>query len=105
MGKLKIKFHPTFWIFIVFLLFSNNFLSLTSYLTCVFLHELGHSLMANFLGYKLKKITFLPFGASLSGKENVFYNHKHEILVAISGPLTNLILLIICLALFWSFPI
>lgn len=104
MAKLKIKFHPTFWIFIVFLLFSNNFLNLFSYLFCVFLHELGHGIMANFLGYKLNQITFLPFGASLSGKENVFYKPSHEILVAVAGPLTNIILCVLCLALFWLFP-
>jgi len=105
MAKLKIKFHPLFWFFIIILLFSNNFLSILSYLLCVIMHEFGHFLMANFLGYKLNKITFLPFGVSISGKENVFYKPSHEILVAISGPIVNLILLIICLALFWLFPV
>jgi len=105
MAKLKIKFHPSFWFFLIILIFSNNFLSVFSYLVCVILHEFGHFLMANFLGYKLNKITFLPFGVSISGKENVFYKPSHEILIAISGPLVNLILLVICLALFWLFPI
>ena len=105
MAKLKVKFHPTFWIFLVILILSNNFLSVFSYISCVILHELGHSIMASFLGYKLNQITILPFGASLSGKENVFYKPSHEILVSISGPLVNLILLCICLALFWCFPV
>lgn len=105
MAKLKIKFHPLFWIFLIILALSNNFLSIFSYLLCVILHEFGHFLMANSLGYKLNKITFLPFGVSISGKENVFYKPSHEILVAISGPIVNLILLIICLAIFWTFPI
>lgn len=105
MAKLRIKFHPSFWIFLCLLLFSNNFLSIISYLLCVFLHEIGHSLMASFLGYKLNQITLLPFGASLSGKENVFYKPSHEILVAISGPMVNLLLVLICLALFWCVPI
>lgn len=105
MARLKVKFHPTFWIFLVILILSNNFLSVFSYILCVILHELGHSIMASFLGYKLNQITILPFGASLSGKENVFYKPSHEILVSISGPLVNLILLCICLALFWCFPV
>lgn len=104
MTKIKIKFHPLFWVFLIILLLSNNFLSLFSYILCVFLHELGHSFCAGILGYKLNQITFLPFGASLSGKENVFYNLKHEILVATAGPLVNLALLTISLALFWIFP-
>jgi len=103
--NIKIKFHPLFWVFLVILFFSNNFFNVFNYLLVVFLHELGHSVMAGFLGYKLNRITILPFGASLSGKENVFYSTRHEILVAISGPLVNLILLILCLALFWIFPI
>lgn len=105
MEKLKIRFHPLFWFFLVILVFSNNFLSIFSYLVCVVLHEFGHFLMANYLGYKLNKITFLPFGVSISGKENVFYKPSHEILVAISGPIVNLILMVICLALFWTFPV
>lgn len=104
MAKLKIKFHPLFWVFLIILLFSNNFISIFSYTLCVFLHELGHAFTANVLGYKLNKITFLPFGASLSGNENVFYKPRHEILVAISGPIVNLFLALICLALFWLFP-
>lgn len=105
MGELKIKFHPLFIIFIVLLLFSNNILSVFSYILCVFLHELGHSLIAQSLGYKLNKISFMPFGASISGKENVFYSLKHEILVSIAGPIVNLILMIVCLSLFWLFPV
>lgn len=105
MAKLKIKFHPIFFIFIILLLLSNNFLSVFSYIICVFLHELGHYFVASFLGYKLNKINFMPFGASLSGKENVFYKPKHEILISIAGPIVNFILLIVCLALFWCFPV
>lgn len=105
MAKLKVKFHPLFWIFLIILILSNNFLSVFSYLLCVILHEFGHFLMSNFLGYKLNQITFLPFGVSLSGKENVFYKPFHEVLIAIAGPLINLVLMIICFALFWCFPV
>ena len=105
MGKLKIKFHPIFILFFIILILSNNFLNVLSYLLCVFLHELGHYYMAKIFGYKLNRITFLPFGTSLSGKENVFYSKKHEVLVALSGPLVNLFLMIVCLALWWCFPV
>lgn len=104
MGRVKIKFHPLFFVFIFILILSKNFFSVISFLIAVFLHELGHGLIADFLGYKLNQITFLPFGASISGKENVFYSTKHEIIVAICGPLVNLFLLILCYALFWCFP-
>lgn len=104
MAKLKIKFHPLFVVFVILLLFSNNILNVVSYILCVFLHELGHFIVAQNFGYKLNKISFMPFGASISGKENVFYSLKHEILVSVAGPMVNLILIIICLALFWLFP-
>ena len=104
MGRVKIKFHPLFFVFIFILILSKNFFSVISFLIAVFLHELGHGLIADFLGYKLNQITFLPFGASISGKENVFYSTKHEIIVAVCGPLVNLFLLILCYALFWCFP-
>lgn len=104
MARLKIKFHPLFWLFLILLLFSKNPFSIISFVLCVFLHELGHYFVSALLGYKLNKITFMPFGASLSGTENAFFSTKHETMVALAGPLVNLILLTFCLALFWCFP-
>ena len=71
------------------------------------LHELGHMIAGVFLGFKPESIKIMPFGLSISFEskcEN--YNKKikkgtllvlKEIIIAASGPLTNIICIIICI--------
>jgi Zn-dependent protease len=58
---------------------------------CVLLHELGHSFVAQRFGLKVREIVLLPIGgvASLAGKPQ---SPKHEIAIAVAGPLVNVIL-------------
>lgn len=65
---------------------------------------MGHSLVGKKLGYKLNVITLMPYGASLSGN-NTPLRPKDEILIAIAGPLVNLIIMILLMALWWIFPV
>lgn len=55
---------------------------------CVALHELGHSLMAQRLGMRVKEIVLLPIGgmARLSRGPNT---PRHELLIALAGPVVN----------------
>lgn len=64
---------------------------------------MGHAYIAKKLGYKLKNISFLPFGAELNIKQKFFKNH--EILIAIAGPIVNILLMMIGWALCWLFPL
>ena len=69
------------------------------------IHELGHLLAGLLLGMKPEKIELMPFGVSISFKIKVEeYNKKikkgnlleiKKILVAIAGPLTNFIIILI----------
>lgn len=70
-----------------------------------FIHELGHLLAGILLGMKPEKIEIMPFGISISFNILVEdYNHKinkgnifeiKKILVALAGPLTNIIIIIL----------
>ena len=69
------------------------------------IHELGHLLAGLLMGMKPEKIELMPFGVSISFKIKVEeYNKKikkgnmleiKKILVALAGPLTNFIIIII----------
>ena len=71
----------------------------------VFIHELGHLITGIIVGMKPEKIEIMPFGVSISFKIKVEeYNKKikkgnmleiKKILVALAGPLTNFIIIII----------
>ena len=63
---------------------------------CVMLHELGHAVMALSLNVPVKKVMLLPFGG-LAQIQPVPDRPVYEFLIAVSGPLVNLALLLILL--------
>ncbi len=104
MERVKFRIHPLFLIFGVLAFCVNLGLVFVSYLISALLHELGYAFVAHKLGYRLQQISLLPFGAELSLTDDKFVKND-EIKVAIAGPLVNLILIVIFVALWWMFPI
>lgn len=66
-------------------------------------HELGHSLVASNAGYKLDKITLMPFGAVVSGDIEGL-KLADEIKVALAGPFLNLAIGLLFVASWWIVP-
>jgi Zn-dependent protease/CBS domain-containing protein len=59
--------------------------------TCVTLHELGHSIVANRLGVPVREIILLPLGGvAVMNKQPE--KPIHEFLIAIAGPLVNVVI-------------
>ncbi|MBQ0017453.1 MAG: site-2 protease family protein [Clostridiales bacterium] len=103
MSKVVFKFHWSFLILgMLMIYFGKSLLFFCYIITCV-IHELGHAIVGRALGYKLNIISLMPYGASLSGN-NVPFRPKDEILIAIAGPLVNLLIVILLLASWWLFP-
>ena len=100
---MKISIHPLFFIFgIYFALTGKVFLFLNFTLTAL-IHEIGHSITAERLGYKMNKITLMPYGTVVNGAiEGLSY--KDEIKIAISGPLFNMMICVLFTCLFWLIP-
>ena len=63
-----------------------------------FLHEIGHIIIGLILKMKLEKIEIMPFGLSAAFYTN--FNDKNfkikEIVLALAGPITSLLLAILC---------
>ena len=100
---MKISIHPLFFIFgIYFALTGKVFLFLNFTLTAL-IHEIGHSIAAERLGYKMNKILLMPYGTVVNGAiEGLSY--KDEIKVAFYGPLFNLCVCVIFTCLWWLVP-
>ena len=74
-----------------------------------FIHELGHLITGIIVGMKPEKLELMPFGVAISFKiKPEEYNKKikkgnqleiKKILVAIAGPITNFIIIVITLNL------
>lgn len=61
----------------------------------VIVHEIGHLFMANFFNWKIREIKLLPFGGVLIVDDAQASNAKEEILVALAGPLQNVIIIVL----------
>ena len=95
MKELKFKVHWSFLALGILMLVYGNFFNFVCCLTCVVLHEMGHSFVGRKLGYRLNVITLMPYGAMLSGS-NAPFSENDEIKIAIAGPVVNAIIIVIC---------
>ena len=96
MKKLRFKFHWSFILLAIGLCYFGKAQVFLCYFLAVVLHELGHYIVAKKLGYELNIISLMPYGASLSGKNQDIKNN-HEIYIALAGPCVNIILCFFCL--------
>ena len=79
-----------------------------AYLSVV-IHELFHIITARLLKIRLKKLQILPFGISATLDCEYIKDPKNEILVAISGPVANLLIILVFylyeINFYWVFSI
>lgn len=103
MARTSVSFAPIFVVFafvVVYFGWAQDFLI---YIIVLLLHEYAHAFVAKCYGYKLNKIVFMPYGASLSGENNII-KPMHEIVIAMAGPALNFFLVLICYAMWWWVP-
>lgn len=99
----KFSFSLTFiliWLWLLVVLGPGAFLG---YASATLLHELGHYLTAKKLGYKLSKFSLSAYGVSLSYFDEKI-DFKEEVIIALAGPLTNIMSAIFVCGIWWIFP-
>lgn len=101
---MKVKFHPLFIIFICCSIFFGNAHLVVSYLFALIIHEMGHAVVAQYFKNELTLISFMPYGAAMNLK-NESMDAKQELLVALAGPIVNIIACGFVIALWWLFPV
>ena len=104
MGFLKkIPIHPFFYVLIIYFLISGQIIIFLNFITALFFHEFGHFFVSKKLGYTLEKFFIAPYGACLDYKEKQF-ERRDEIWIALAGPVSNIIIALFFIALWWIFP-
>lgn len=103
MKKYSFKFHWSFFVLgLIMIYFGEGLLYFCCTIT-VILHEFGHAFVGKNMGYKLNTISLMPYGASLSGN-NAPFKPKDEVKIALAGPLVNIFIVLIITTLWWFFP-
>ncbi len=98
-----LSIHPLFYVFGFYYALTGRIFTFVIYTITALMHELGHSLVANGAGYKLNKITLMPFGAVVSGDIDGL-KLKDEIKIALAGPFLNLAVGLLFVAVWWLYP-
>ncbi|RSK29394.1 stage IV sporulation protein FB [Bacillus sp. HMF5848] len=85
----KITIHPLLWVTVGIAIVTAHFIELIILLGIVFIHEMGHALMAHFFSWRIRKIQLLPFGGVAEFDEHGNRSAKEEFLVTIAGPIQH----------------
>ncbi|MBU9710285.1 M50 family metallopeptidase [Evansella tamaricis] len=86
----KVHIHPIFWAILGIGALTGFFKEIVMLFFIVFVHEMGHSVMAHHFQWRIKKITLLPFGGMAETEEYGNRPVKEEVLVVLFGPLQHL---------------
>ncbi len=99
---MEIKVNLKIFIFAIIFYFTKQIEIYVLLMTFVFFHELGHMLAGILLGSKVKRISIMPFGLSISfGVEAKDYNKRvkkgnllniKRIIIALAGPAVNFLI-------------
>ena len=103
MVNLKITVHPLFFVFGLYFALIGKVFSFIIFTLVAVIHELGHFFASLKLGYKLNKITLLPFGAIIKG-DILDLRYIDECKIALGGPLLNIVTALFFTALWWLIP-
>jgi len=97
MANLKIRIDLKILIFLIIFYFTKQIRIYLIVMFFSFLHELGHIIIGVILKKKIDKLEIMPFGLAVTFYttfDDKHYNIK-EILVALAGPISSLILAIL----------
>lgn len=101
LNKVMPHIHPLFWFMMLAAIMLGQFLQVLTLFIIVLLHEVGHVIAASWYGWRVRKIELLPFGGVAEIDEWGNTNPQAEIVVALSGPLVNALLILVAWGLLW----
>lgn len=95
MKNIKIKFNEFTLFFLISALLCGYIKNTLIILFIVLTHELGHILMAKFLGYAIISVEIFPFGGYTKIDKPLNTPTRHDLLIAIAGVLMQLLIILL----------
>lgn len=99
----KFKFGISFLFLILICFLTKNLVLLLNYISALILHEFAHLFVATKKGYSLKVFKLNAFGVSVELNEKI--DNQDSFHINIAGPMFNLLICLICVAMYWLVPI
>lgn len=96
----RLHIHWTLPILFIFALAFGFINQLIAVYLIVLLHECGHMLAASRFNVPIERITFSPLGVNILLKSYYIKVPKQEIIVALAGPVANILLALVAIALY-----
>lgn len=81
----KIEFHYSYFIVAISFILIGYYKNLIIFTSLIIVHEFGHFLVAKLLKFNVKKIIIYPFGGITKIEDYINRKSSHELLIAISG--------------------
>ncbi len=96
MFGIKIHIHPLFLAVMALAVYGGFAVDLSLWFLVVILHEIGHIVAARRYGYVVEGVELLPFGGvARMAASTLGFQVRHETVIALCGPLVNLILALV----------
>lgn len=99
---MKIKVNLQIFIFAIIFYLTKQIKIYTILMSFAFIHEIGHFVAGILLGLKVKSINIMPFGISINFED---YSNKYiikKMIIALAGPLVNLIFVVLGIYNNWT---
>ncbi len=99
----SLRVHPLFLLFGVFTACTGELFAFLAATLAALEHECAHAFAARRMGYSLKKVVLMPYGAVVSG-DIAGISPTQELWVCAAGPLVNAVTALFFVALWWLLP-
>ena len=96
----KINVHPIFFFLAFASIITGLFKEFLVFSSIIFIHEIGHIITSIFFKWNIKKINFYPFGGYIEFDEILNKPIKEEMVIVLSGLISQIIYYFIIVILF-----
>lgn len=96
------KINPLFWLVIGSGVWTGYFIELFTLFVVVLIHELGHLVAAQAVGWRIRSLELLPFGGVLKVDEWGTVSARDEVIVALAGPFQHLFMILFSLFFYYA---
>lgn len=97
MIKIQISINIEIILFIIIFIITKQINTYAIFIFFTLIHEIGHAIAGVCLGLKIKDFAIMPFGFKITFKNNKDKEKIKKLIIALSGPLVNLSIMIIAI--------